>query len=114
MKWRLLRGRHSHGFTDKPGREAHNKKPGVIPQLVQKIYVRGDVFEEDTDLNKLFPSIPPKFQQLPDSWVDPMDALTSLQFLALKKKAKEEQIDVEGMTTKDEILAAFKSVLSPV
>lgn len=101
-KFRVLSGSHRVGPVKDP-------KTGVILKPGYNV-PRGEYVETDVDLNKKFPSDPPKFQLIdsPQQVTDDLETtLKRLSKNALMKKAEEEEIDISGCNSKEEIIAAF-------
>lgn len=101
MKFRLLRGNHrigaqrnSDGQVTKPGR---NLKPG-------------EIIESEVDLAKIFPSRPPKFERVDENFEDEKSleqTLRSMTKAQLIEKAEVEELDIEGLSNKQDLIEAL-------
>ena len=101
-KFKVLSGSHRIGPVVDP---ATRKiiKPGYNAQ-------RGDIVESSVDLNSKFPSDPQKFLLVdsPEQVEEDFEAsLKKMSKGALIKKAEEEEIDISGCNSKEDIIAAF-------
>ena len=100
-RFRVLRGSHRIG----PKRDAD----GNIIEAGRNAKV-GDVVESSVDLCEKFPSVPPKFQRIDVVEEQERGILSTLRLLTKQEliaKAEEQEIDLDGCSTKEEILEAF-------
>lgn len=130
FKFKLLAGRHDEPDRTRP-QNAHGRHP-------RRIYREGEVVETDVDLAKRFnvPGYPPKFAAVEEPaerivYVDrpvPAEAagavatadipsaekLSEMSLAELRQFAEDEEIDVDGATTKSTVIRLIRASLAGV
>lgn len=98
FRFRLMRGIHRKGaIRDERGHvveEGKNFKPG-------------EIIETDVNLAELFPSQPPKFvriDEIVEQETQMTDVYKKMSLQELKSLAEEQEIDLTGITKKEEII----------
>jgi hypothetical protein len=109
-RFQLLRGSHRIGPV------YGEKTPTGNRVILKEGYnaKRGDVIDSTVDLAAKFPSIPPKFIRIDvvqEQETDLKSMLSSLDKRQLIAKAEEDEIDISGCHTKDQILNRFLETL---
>jgi len=105
-RFRVLRGSHRVG----PKRD---KNGNLI--AAGRNAKTGEIVESSVDLCARFPSVPPKFQRIDvveEQERGVLDTLRSLTKAELISKAEEQEINLDGCSTKEEILEAFVTQLA--